>query len=223
MLIHSLVLCLNAHLCDALELVDWCSGEIRDPETAAWLLDETLNEMATCSDARILPFLKMLRNHQSQLLTFLSWLHQDLLKWQPQLQQAIPGRQAATLFQQLVAQQWWVQQKLIAGYTQWQSFADDISLRLMEFTDVLPSLFVLSQSLLRIFDAAGHTNSITESINGLLKSFLNARESFQSIDSFKPTLTSLPSGITLAFLSAANGKAKALSASLALTPLLMTG
>ena len=48
--------CLNDHLYDAFELVDWRSGEIRDPETAAWLLDETLNEMATCSDARIPPF-----------------------------------------------------------------------------------------------------------------------------------------------------------------------
>ena len=180
--------CLNAHLCDALELVDWRSGEIRDPETAAWLLDETLNEMATCTDARIPPFLNMLRNHQSQLLTFLSWLHQDLLNWQQQLQQAIPGRQAATLFQQLVAQQWWVQQKLIAGYSQWQSFADEITLRLMDFTDFLPSLSELSHSLLRIFDAAGHTNSITESINSLLKSFLNVRQSFQSIDSFQAYL-----------------------------------
>ena len=180
--------CLNDHLCDSFELVDWRSGEIRDPDTAAWLLDETLNEMVTCSDARIPPFLNKLRNHQSQLLTFLTWLHQDLPQWQQKLQDAIPGRQAASLFQQLVAQQWWVQQKLIAGYSQWQSFADDIALRLMDFTDVLPSLSTLAQSLMSIFDAAGHTNSLTESVHSLLKSFLNPRQSFQSIDSMQAYL-----------------------------------
>ena len=180
--------CLNEHLNDSFELVDWRSGEIRDPDTAAWLLDETLTQMARCSDARIPPFLNKLRNHQSHLLTFLTWLHQDLPQWQQQLQDAIPGRQAASLFQQLVAQQWWVQQKLIAGYSQWQSFADEISLRLMDFTDFLPCLSELAQSLMRLFDATGHTNSLTESINSLLKSFLNSRQSFQSIDSMQAYL-----------------------------------
>ena len=93
-----------------------------------------------------------------------------------------------SLFQQLVAQQWWVQQKLIAGSSPWQSFADDIALRLMDFTDVLPSLSQLAQSLMRLFDAAGHTNSLTESINSLLKSFLNPRQSFQSFDSMQAYL-----------------------------------
>ena len=37
-------------------------------------------------------------------------------------------------------------------------------------------------------DTAGHTNSVTESINGLLKSFLHARQSFPSTDSLQAYL-----------------------------------
>ena len=36
---------LYGHLCDALELVDWRCGEIRDREINQWLLNEVLKEL----------------------------------------------------------------------------------------------------------------------------------------------------------------------------------
>jgi hypothetical protein len=121
---------LHAHFCDALEIVDWCSGEIRDGETAAWFLNAVLEAMTRCTDTRILAFLKTLRRHQPQLLTFLTWLHQELPAWRTTLQQRLHDPLQARTFERLLAQHWFLQQKLIAGQSHWQTRAATIALRL---------------------------------------------------------------------------------------------
>ena len=179
---------LHSHFCDALEMVDWRSGEIRDCETASWFLNAVLDEMALCTDTRILTFLKTLRNHQKLLLTFLKWLHEDLPAWRANLQCHLNDHQQTLAFERIVAQHWCLQQKLIAGYSQWQVLADEVALLLNAWTDECDALNALASRLMRIFDQAGHTNSITESTNGLLKSFLNARQSFHSTDTMQAYL-----------------------------------
>ena len=179
---------LHSHLCDALAMVDWRSGEIRDPQTAAWFLDAILDEMAHCTDARILAFLKTLRNHRAHLLTFLDWLHKDLPAWQARLHQQLQDPKAADAFQRLVAQHWCLQQKGINGHRHWQALADDIALDLQCWTDDHESLNALASDLMRIFDEAGHTNSITECVNGLLKSFFDARQHFHSTETMQAYL-----------------------------------
>ncbi len=179
---------LHAHFCDALEMVDWCSGEIRDPLTARWLLDVVLDEMASCTDTRILGFCKTVNNHRSQLLTFLDWLEQDLLKWRNDLWLQLRNGQDVAAFERLVAQHWYAQQKLIANHHPWQPFADDTRALLANLIDDSPVMADFAARLMQLFDSAGRTNSVTESINGLLKSFLNSRQSFQSIDSMQAYL-----------------------------------
>lgn len=179
---------LHAHFCDALEMVDWRSGEIRDPLTARWFLDAVLDEMARCTDTRILGFGKTVRNHQSQLLTFLDWLAKDLRKWRNDLWLHLRNGQEVTAFERLVAQHWYAQQKLIANHKSWHAFADDTRALLAPFIDDAPVMADFAARLMRLFDAAGRTNSVTESINGLLKSFLNSRQSFQSVDSMQAYL-----------------------------------
>jgi len=110
---------LHAHLCDALEMVDGRSGEIRDPATASWLLNALLTEMACCSDSRIRSFCQTLRNHQAHLLTFLYWLESDLRHWRNDLWCHFRNRQDVVAFERIVAQHWWCQQKLIAIHKQW--------------------------------------------------------------------------------------------------------
>ena len=179
---------LHAHLCDALEMVDWRSGEIRDPLTADWFLDAILDEMALCTDTRILSFLKTIRNHQKQLLTFLDWLDRDLLPWRNDLWLHLRNREQVLAFERIVAQHWSGQQKLIANRQQWQSFADDVALILESWTEHSDILASLASRLMQLFDKAGRTNSVIESINGLLKSFLNSRQSFQSTDTMQAYL-----------------------------------
>ena len=42
--------------------------------------------------------------------------------------------------------------------------------------------------LLRLLDGAGHTTSLVECINGLLKSFLNSRQSFRNLQTLQAYL-----------------------------------
>lgn len=178
----------HAHLCDALEMVDWRSGEIRDPETARWLLHTVIDEMAKSTDTRILRFAKTVNNHRTQLLTFLEWLDGELLKWRNDLWFHLRNGHDVAAFERLVAQQWFVQQKRIANQYHWQSFAVDVRALLDNLINDSSLLADFASRLSQLFDAAGRTNSVTESINGLLKSFLNSRQSFQSIDSMQAYL-----------------------------------
>ena len=179
---------LHAHLCDALEMVDWRSGEIRDPSTARWLLNAVVDAMATCTDTRILCFRRTVCNHQAQLLTFLEWLDRDLLKWRNDLWLHLRNGDKVAAFERIVAQHWYAQQKLIANHQHWQPLADDVRLILENFTDDSTILAAFAARLMKLFDSAGRTNSVTESINGLLKSFLTSRQSFQSTDSMQAYL-----------------------------------
>jgi hypothetical protein len=179
---------LHAHLCDALEMVDGRSGEIRDPATAGWFLNAILTEMASCTDSRILSFCQTIRTHQGQLLTFLHWLEPNLRLWRNDLWLHFRNQEAVLAFERIVAQHWWCQQKLIANHQQWQPLADDVARRLAHWTDHSDTLAAFAARLMHLFDAAGRTNSVTESINGLLKSFLHARQSFQSTDSMQAYL-----------------------------------
>lgn len=179
---------LHSHLCDALEMVDWRSGEIRDPVTARWFLSTVVDHMEACTDTRILRFAKTIRSYQQELLTFLEWLDRDLLKWRNDLWFHLRNEQDVHAFERIAAQHWWAQQKLIAGHHQWRPFADDVRLVMENYTDNSPVLAHFAARLMTLFDSAGRTNSIIESINGLLKSFLHDRQSFHSSDSMQAYL-----------------------------------
>ncbi len=176
------------HLCDALEMVDWRAGEIRDSETANWLLTETLALMDDLTDKRVRSFIKTVGNHQHQLLTSLDRIAADLPDWQTRLSTLLSDSADADAFQRTVARHWRLQQMLINGHRQWRNFADETALELALWTDALPALEAFSSELMHILDAAGHTNSINECVNGILKSFLDCRHSFRNLDTLQAYL-----------------------------------
>jgi len=104
------------YLADALEMVDWRAGEIRDRQTADWLLTETLILMNDLTDKRIQRFVGTVRNHQHQLLTCLDWVAADLPEWQARLSDILPVADEADAFQRTVARHWRLQQMLINGH-----------------------------------------------------------------------------------------------------------
>ncbi len=108
--------CWLEHLCDALEVVDWRSGEIRDRATNEWLLEETLKALETIDHPRIRKWVKTLRRYQSQLLTCLDWLAASLQPYQTELAQHLQTPEEQKQFMRLVARCWRLRQGIINGH-----------------------------------------------------------------------------------------------------------
>lgn len=170
------------HLCDALELVDWRSGEIRDRSINGWLLAETLNAMTSIDHARVQTFVKTLRRHQDSLLTFLDWMAASLTAYQSRLAQTIDDPANQHLFIRAIARCWRLRQALINGQSSFRNLAQQAEASLHTLTQDSPLLAQLATQLMSLLDAAGHTSSLIECINGLLKSFLLNRQAFRNID-----------------------------------------
>jgi hypothetical protein len=174
---------LFGHLCDALELVDVRSGEIRDRQTNNWLLEETLIAMRQLGHTRVDKFVKTLCDHQSQLFTYLDWMAAALSDYRATLAQHIGDPTAQQQFVATVARCWRLRQARINGQGhRWQRAAAEAELDLWVLTDEQAHLTQLADQLLACLDAAGHTSSMIESINGLLKSFLKNRRAFRNAD-----------------------------------------
>lgn len=177
-----------SHLCDALEIVDLPSGAIRDHSTNAWLLEEALRAMSNMDESRVQQWVKTLRRHQAQLLTWMTWLTPALTGFQAQLAQVLEHPLAQTQFIQLVAKQWRLRQALVNGHRHWQTAACRTVAMLQSVTAGSPTLAALAQRLAHILDATCRTSSLVECINGLLKQFLHNRRSFASADAMQAYL-----------------------------------
>lgn len=168
-----------SHFVDALELVDWRSGEIRDRALNDWLLEESLTAMAAIDQPRVQKWVKTLRRHQSQLLTSLDWLATSLQPYRAQLAQVVPVDQQQT-FEQVVARHWRLQQALINGH---RSFRQQAQAAVAAFDSLIAhdsQRQHMAQRLLDLLNAACRTSSMLEGVNGLLKQFLHNHQAFRS-------------------------------------------
>jgi len=93
-------------LCDALEIVDWRSGEIRDREINQWLLEETMRILQQLDHPRVKKLVALLQDQQDELLTLLDLLEIKLAPWQQKLAQALPDIREQVFFQRTVARAW---------------------------------------------------------------------------------------------------------------------
>jgi len=167
------------HLCDAFELVDGRSGEIRDPATATWLLEESLTALTSIEQPRVQGFVKTLRNHQPQLLTALTWLEAALPGLRQAVAEHLPDLDDQKRFERTVARQWRLRQALINGHSRLRPQADQAQADLNSLSADDATSDRLAARLLQILDSTTRTSSLIECINGLLKSFLNNRQCFQ--------------------------------------------
>lgn len=168
-----------SHLYDALELVDWRSGEIRDRASNEWLLDETLTAMSDIEQPRVQKWVKTLRRHQKQLLTSLDWLETSLRPFRQQLAQVVPVAQQES-FLRLVARHWRLQQSLINGHRSFSQQAHEAQAALQSLVADDSQRQQMVDKLLGLLDAAGRTSSMLEGVNGLLKQFLHNHQAFRS-------------------------------------------
>jgi len=167
-----------SHFVDALEWVDWRSGEIRDRETNEWLMEETLIAMATLDHPRIKKWVKTLRHHQSQLLTGLDWLDTSLLGYREKLAQVVAESEQKS-FMQIVARYWRLQQALINGH---RSLGQQAQAATLAFAALIANdcqRQQIAKALLDLLNAACRTSSMIEGVNKLLKQFLHNHQAFR--------------------------------------------
>lgn len=176
------------HLHDAFELVDWRSGDIRDPDTAAWFMEEILTALDEINHPRVKKFVTTLRNHQKELLTFLDWTAAALTSYRTTLAQHFSDPQDQQHFERSVARHWRLQQALINGHRQWQNEAHQAQIDWLALLADDPTREHLAAQLLRILDSSGRTSSLIECINGVLKSFLNNRQCFKNVHTLQAYL-----------------------------------
>ena len=168
------------HLYDALELVDWRSGEIRERSVNEWLLEETLTAMEQMDQYRVKKWVKTLRPHQSQLLTSLDWLADSLAPLTEELVAYLDKPVDQRAFLQAMARRWRLRQALINGHRSFEDEADFANLLLQEMLARDTHLQTVADRLLNLFDAACRTSSLIENINGILKQFLHAHRAFRN-------------------------------------------
>jgi hypothetical protein len=168
-----------SHFVDALELVDWRSGEIRQPATNQWLLEETLSAMSAIDQPRVQKWVKTLRRHQKQLLTSLDWLATSLKPYRQQLAQIVATDQEDS-FMRTVARHWRLQQALINGHSSFRQQAQEAQAAFQSLVAIDGHHQQLAEKLLALLDAACRTSSMIEGVNGLLKQFLHNHQAFRS-------------------------------------------
>ena len=177
-----------AHLNDALELVDWRSGEIRERATNEWLLEESLTAMAQIDQPGVQKWVKTLRRHQDQLLTSLDWLAGSLQPFEAQLAQVLPQPELQQAFSRTVARTWRLRQALINGHTSFRPQAQKAEVALQALLVEYPDLQPLADRLLSLLDAACRTSSLIENLNGLLQQFLHQHRAFRNLDTLQAYL-----------------------------------
>ena len=167
-------------LCDALEIVDWRSGEIRDRETNQWLLGETIQGLRQLNQPRVHKLVTHLQEQQDELLTFLDWLEVQLVPWQHRLARALPSVQDQLFFQRTVARSWRLNRALVNGHRQFRAQAE----RALDLVAALVAddehLQALAAELLNILENVIRTSCAAETVNSVLKPYLWVKRSFQS-------------------------------------------
>ncbi len=171
------------HLEDAFQLIDRRSGEIRERETNAWLLEECLTALNKIGQAKINAFVKRIRDYQQEMLTYLDWAQRALDAYRTEAQDQLPDNFIPT-----VARCWYYRQALINGHRGFKKHAELAELELAILLDDDPSLAQWVEKLLHILDAAVRSSSLVEAINSLLKSFLKAHRSFRNRDTLQAYL-----------------------------------
>ena len=173
------------HLVDALEPVDWRSGEIRERAINEWLLTETLTALERIEHPRVQKRVKTLRRHQSRLLTSPDWLAASLADLQPQLARQLPHPARQQAFCRTVARHWRLAQALTNGHTRFRPLARQARADLQNWLTDQPHLQPLTDRLQALPDAAGRTSSMIENINGLLQPFLHQHRAFRNLETLQ--------------------------------------
>jgi hypothetical protein len=162
-------------LWDAVEVVDLRSGEIRDRAINQWLLTETLTALRQLNHPRIQKLVKRLDELSPGWLTFLEGLAFPLAQWQVRLAEHFPDPTQATSFQSSVARLWRLEHTQRSGQTRWRKATAAARQRVAEWVAADPLAQRLAEDLLTLLERTVRTSSAAETINSVLRPYLNGR------------------------------------------------
>jgi len=168
-------------LWDAVQVVGRRSGEIRDRAINQWLqertlvLDETLRVLQRLDPPRIQQLVERLQAQAAELLTFLDGLAQALAAGQTRLRQHFPEATWAAFFQASVARLWRLEHALRNGHRQFRAATRAARQRVAEFVAEDPQARPLAEALLTLLERSVRTRSAAETINSVLRPYLNGR------------------------------------------------
>jgi len=120
-------------------------------------------------------WVKTLRRHQVNMLTYLDWLAAALAPYQSELAQIIDSPVEQMRFMRQIARCWRLKQAKINGQTQFTAAADEAAAAVEALTADSPVRRQMAQKLMQILDGAHRASSLVECINGLFKQFLSNR------------------------------------------------
>jgi hypothetical protein len=169
-----------AHIADSLEIVDWRSGEIRDPADNEWLFNEALTAMKRVEHPSAKKWVKTARRQQKHFFTSLRWLNAALPAYRQQLNPVVAPQEQES-FIRLTARRWRLQQVLINGHTRFRSEADAAEAALDQFVGADENKRQLVEALEELLNAACRASSMIENVNGLLKAFLHNHRAFSAL------------------------------------------
>lgn len=162
-------------LWDAVELVDWRNGEIRNWAINQWLAEETLKGIRELSHPRIQQFADRLEKQLPEMLTFLDGIVSPLADWQEQAEQHFQDHSAADTFQRSVARLWRFEHALRNRQKHFRQAASDAQHWLAAWIESDPQLKPLAEKLLNILERTVRTSSAAENINSVLRPYLDRR------------------------------------------------
>lgn len=167
-------------LCDALEIVDWRSGEIRDREINHWLLEETIQGLRQVDHPRVKKLVTYLHGQNEELLTFLDLLEIQSTVWRRKLTRVLPDVGEQLFFERAVARAWRLNRALVNGHRHFRAAAEDALALVAELVADDEDLHVLAEELLTILENVIRTSCAAETVNSILKAYLRVKRSFQS-------------------------------------------
>ena len=162
-------------LWDAVELVDWRNGEIRNRAINQWLAEETLKGIKQLSHLRIQKLAERLEKQLPEMLTFLDSIVQPLADWQVQVEQQFQDHSSAAYFQNSVARLWRLEHALRNGQKQFRKAALEAEQWLAAWIKDDLQLQTLAEKLLFILEKTVRTSSAAETINSVLRPYLDRR------------------------------------------------
>jgi hypothetical protein len=157
------------------ELVDWRSGEIRNRAINQWLAEESLKEMKKLPHPRIQALVERLEGVLPEMLTFLNGIEQPLANWQVQAQAHFKDLQARADFQSRVARLWRLEHALRNGQKQFHSAVVEAKQWLADAIGTDPATQALAETLLSLLERVVRTSSAAETINSVLRPYLDRR------------------------------------------------